>query len=524
MKRTKHIVVGILFLFHINTIGLQAQEIINAPAILSDTLVGHSDEGDVIVSALFRPQTLSKSVYQVRVLDAKRIASQGALRVQDVLRTELNIRFRQDLALGGSNMNVGGMTGENVKILLNGVPIVGRQGTANEVDINQIDINTIERIEIVEGPMSTIYGSDAIAGIINIITKQNTRKGVTGRISAHEETVGSDYGLQQGLRMQAAQLGWASQKWSVQGGVGHYHFMGWQGDTSGRVMTWKPKQQYTGFGTVRYKAKLWDANYRIDVLDETIVNAGNFIFNTANDQRFVTGRLAQQLQINVRPYKDWLVQGMVAHTLFTRETINTEVDRATGLQYFSSAPGDVTQFTGTAFRLNASKKLKDNFDMQAGVDGNFDNGTGGRLKPGSNLITDLGLFVVPEWTVGKRLVLKPGLRMLYNSVYHAPPVVPSLNAKIALSEKAEARLAYARGFRAPSLRELYFFFFDANHQIQGNPNLRPETSDSYQAAVKWNLSSKDDKTRMHVQASAFYNHVMDKIGMAQDAVNPQLTT
>ena len=50
--------------------------------------------------------------------------------------------------------------------------MAGRQGTSNEIDINQIDINSIERIEIVEGPMSVVYGADALAGVINIITKK----------------------------------------------------------------------------------------------------------------------------------------------------------------------------------------------------------------------------------------------------------------------------------------------------------------------------------------------------------------
>jgi outer membrane receptor for ferrienterochelin and colicins len=46
-----------------------------------------------------------------------------------------------------------GLSGQNVKILLDGVPMVGRQGTSNEINVNQIDVNSIERIEIIEGPI-----------------------------------------------------------------------------------------------------------------------------------------------------------------------------------------------------------------------------------------------------------------------------------------------------------------------------------------------------------------------------------
>ena len=92
--------------------------------------------------------------------------------MQDALNNELNIRFSQDLATGGSDITMMGLKGQNVKILIDGLPMVGRQGTSNEIDINQIDINSIERIEIVEGPMSVVYGADALAGVINIITKK----------------------------------------------------------------------------------------------------------------------------------------------------------------------------------------------------------------------------------------------------------------------------------------------------------------------------------------------------------------
>ena len=76
----------------------------------------------------------------------------------------------------------------------------------------------------------------------------------------------------------------------------------------------------------------------------------------------------------------------------------------------------------------------------------------------------------------KNINIRPGLRFINNSVYDAPPVIPSINTKFVLSKDLDLRLAYARGFRSPSLRELYFNFFDANHQIIGNPDLKAETS------------------------------------------------
>ena len=96
---------------------------------------------EVIVTGQYKPQSARASVYQVRTISKERIKQQGATKLQDVLNTELNIRFSQDVATGGSDITMLGLKGQNVKILVDGLPMTGRQGTSNEININQIDIN-----------------------------------------------------------------------------------------------------------------------------------------------------------------------------------------------------------------------------------------------------------------------------------------------------------------------------------------------------------------------------------------------
>src|SRR5690606_17844973 len=104
------------------------------------------------------------------VINQEQIRLRGATNIQSVLNTELGMRFSNDLTLGTSDIELMGMSGQNVKILLDGVPVIDRGSTRES--LGQIDINTVEKIEIVEGPMSVSYGSDALAGVINIITKK----------------------------------------------------------------------------------------------------------------------------------------------------------------------------------------------------------------------------------------------------------------------------------------------------------------------------------------------------------------
>ena len=80
---------------------------------------------EVVVTGQFEPQSARKSVYQVKSIDSRRIEAQAATNLQEVLSNELNIRFTRDNATGTSGLNLQGLSGQNIKILLDGVPIVG---------------------------------------------------------------------------------------------------------------------------------------------------------------------------------------------------------------------------------------------------------------------------------------------------------------------------------------------------------------------------------------------------------------
>ena len=115
--------------------------------------------------------------------------------------------------------------------------------------------------------------------------------------------------------------------------------------------------------------------------------------------------------------------------------------------------------------------------------------------------------------------LRPGIRVIRNSVYDAPPVIPSLNTKFSLSKNLDLRLSYARGFRSPSLRELYFNFFDANHQIVGNPDLKAETSHSFNGSLTWKKMTPGEVAYSTV-LGGFYNEVKNLIDYAVSANDP----
>ena len=124
---------------------------------------------EVVITAQYAPNSLEKAVHKIKVIDRKKIELMGAVNLEDVLTNEANVRISQDNVLGSST-SIQGVSGQNVKILIDGVPVIGRLG--GNIDLSQINLNDIERIEIIEGPLSVEYGSNALAGTINLITKK----------------------------------------------------------------------------------------------------------------------------------------------------------------------------------------------------------------------------------------------------------------------------------------------------------------------------------------------------------------
>ena len=180
---------------------------------------------EVIVTGQYKPQSVKKSVYQVRVINSERIRQSGATNVQQVLNNQVGFRFSNDNTLGTTDVQLMGMSGRNVKILLDGIPMVDRGDTRES--LGQIDVNSIERIEIVEGPMSVSYGSDALAGVINIITKKYTKDNFSVTAKVQEETAGTEYHpfSYKGVHQQNITINYKKNNWGFATGVTHNDFI-----------------------------------------------------------------------------------------------------------------------------------------------------------------------------------------------------------------------------------------------------------------------------------------------------------
>ncbi len=489
---------------------------------LLDLKAGELDE--VVVTGQSEPMTLKNSVYQVRTISSEKIRLRGATNIQTVLNTELGIRLSNDMALGTTDVELLGMSGQRVKVLLDGIPLLDR-GEIRE-SIGQIDINTIERIEIVEGPMSVIYGTDALAGVINIITKKGSGARslhITTRIQ--EETANDEYAFLKGAGVHNENLNvtFRHSPWEVSAGVTRNNFGGWQGNNTGRAKSWMPKDQLLAMASLGYRTDKLTLWYRFNGTDEDLIRQGNIVPDgtppvpMVTDQKFTTWRLFHQVQADYKVNDKLTVNLASSYTDYSRKTLTTNTNLSTGRTTLSLADGsqDKSSF-GSAFgRAIVNYRPGPSLLVMGGLEYNFNDATGARIE-GSPVIHDYAAFLTPEIRLlNDKINLRPGVRFIHNSVYAAPPAIPSINAKLKLSPKADLRVAYAKGFRAPTLRELYFWFFDASHSMKGNPDLKAESSHSYNAYLNLTLAQSKD-LRLEAIAGGFYNSFHDFIDLATD--------
>jgi outer membrane receptor for ferrienterochelin and colicins len=461
---------------------------------------------DVVVTGQYGESSLSKSVYKVTVIDQKRIQLQGAFNLKNVLTNELNIRISNDPALGGS-LSIQGISGQNIKIMVDGVPLIGREG--GNIDLNQINLNNIERIELVEGPMSVNFGTDALGGVINLITKKSKPQSSQIGATAYYETIGQYNAGVNG--------GFSVKKWSIDGGIARNFFEGYAPDHSSRVKQWKPRLQYFGDLAINRSLPKGNIRYTLNFFNEKVSDRDSATITPyyayANDAYLYSQRITNAFFWNTK-LKDKYPINIVASYSHYRRIKNTYRKDLVSLDQ-QLIPSDQDQDTnyfnawmsrGTITHNLQPKKLS----YQLGYELNDETATGKRIRNHQQYIADVNAFGSMEFKLD-RLLVRPGLRLIYNTKYNAP-VVPSLNVKWDLTSFLTVRGSYGRGFRAPSLKELYLDFVDPSHNVQGNENLKAETQNNYQlgAIFQW----KEFERIFTIDPSFFYNHIHNKIDLA----------
>ena len=482
----------------------------------------------IVVTGQYFAQSSKNSVYNIKSIDQEEIRRMAASDLAEVMSFSQNSKLERDQNLNGTYLKFLGMGGNTVKILLDGMPVSGR--TALQFDLSQINLSNIEKIEIVEGPMSVEYGSNALAGVVNIITKKYSNTLPNLSLKWQEESIGSQYGFNKGVHNLAVTSNELLLKKVALTSTAEYKVFGGSpmaGENT-RDTDWDPKKQL--FGDVKVAGAFLDgeASYRLAYYRDWIDNLGpeeGPLRNRATDDLYKSRRWNQHISFG-KYYKNFgRIDTKLSYSDFKRIKNTFVSDLYTGKQTMSSAEGaqDTSMFQNVSFWTHFTAQPNDRIKIKSGLDFQYDRTDGGRIiGNASRSAFDAALFTSVEFKASNRLTLRPGLRWAYNNRFKSP-LVPSINALFKLSESSSLRGGYAKGFRAPALREMFFEFVDNSHTIFGNPNLTPEKSDFFDMSYVYTRRSVAG-IKQKVSSRLFYTKVKNQITFAQDADDPTITT
>lgn len=453
--------------------------------------------------------TKRDAIRPMRTIQSEDIEQLGAHSLRDVLRSQLNFTIAQDPVLGAS-MKMNGLGGRSVNILIDGVPLSGRLN--DNIDLSQIALNNIERIEIIDGPMAVEFGTNSLAGTINVITKTDIAARFAIDATAQYESVG--------VQSQSIAL------IKNQNGMHHslhfnrYYFDGWSPSDaawdgfsdyladSARTQLWNPKLQNTLEYKAHYQINNWLIKPRFKSIIERIENKGapRQPYNEyAFDDQYLTRRMIPAVEAKHYWKNGETLELMASYQQYwrSRKAYTTDL---TNLESTTLDPSNQDTTIMNTFQSRGSGHffVKLPLKLKAGYDANHQTFSSHRMEGNAQSMTNVALFTQANWEK-KNMRLQFGLRKARNSMFNAP-LLPSFNGMHKMGEH-RLRIAYARGFRAPSLKELYFRFVDINHALYGNLNLTPETSNFGQLSWTWNHQN------LELASQVFTNFVSNQIGL-----------
>src|SRR6476620_10187617 len=133
---------------------------------------------EVVITATKFPFKQNETGKVLTVITQEQLQKNSGKTLGEILNHQAGLNINGANNTLGTNLgiNIQGASSANTLILLDGVPMYDPSGVSQEFDINNLSLNNIARIEILKGAQSTLYGSDAVAGVINFISKQPVQK------------------------------------------------------------------------------------------------------------------------------------------------------------------------------------------------------------------------------------------------------------------------------------------------------------------------------------------------------------
>jgi outer membrane receptor for ferrienterochelin and colicins len=398
---------------------------------------------ELIVTATRSERRLGNLAVPVTVVSGKSIRQSGSLRLNDILGEQTGLFITEGF---GRGVQMQGLSPDYTLILLDGEPLIGRMGGV--LDLSRIAVGNIRKIEIVKGPSSSLYGSEALAGVVNIITdRTESRRFGTDLRYGRFNTM--DASVDGATRMGRLSLNAFANLNATEG----YSLL--------------PNSLQKTVEPFRRATQQVNAAYRID--DKTRFSLGfrnhlEDIRNTIVVQNLGTSLLSRGSEVN----RDLNLTPVITHTInervrttlrgylsrFSSEQVLDVNDAAAAGNYndrFRQTFARIENQTDIEFHENANLTLGGGFLRESVRSNRYDSQETRRTNPVGYL------FVQQEWRPIDRISLIGGLRFDHNGNY-ASVLSPKLALQYRFGERLRLNASVGRGFKAPDFRQLYLNF------------------------------------------------------------------
>lgn len=490
---------------------------------------------DVVVTAT-RTQEEVKAVPQtVEVITKEDIEQLGATDVYSALRLAANVDVTS-AGMAGHNVMIRGMSTNHTLILIDGKRFAGEDtsATQNVYALGRLSLSNIERIEIVRGSASAQYGSDALGGVINIITKKSKEPSVMVGLSTGSEAINNYYHIdfgKQGNFSSTFDMRFSDVRKNMQSGDEGSNYYG-------------PIQDFNFSGT-------WDLGNDKEI-DLTL---GYYNEHTKADyaDKYTSGMQTSKDKKEWYDYRryDYSLgySGKTDNSDYMIRTFYSRLDKENNLyNYRSNFPGSMENILGSMYpKYDWDKstytlwgiegkntiQLNDNHLLTFGGEYRQNKVEGTRLSDGGDNVHQVSQsgngivsnkyysdkeintwagYIQDEWQVNDKLLVIPSIRYDHNSSFGGE-VTPKIGATYFISDNSRIKANWGKGFKAPTISELYMVMERAmgpmTVRVEGNPDLKPEKSTS------WDISFEAEKDNNFGKLTYFNNDVKNLITTKQ---------
>ena len=403
-----------------------------------DTLSGNT--AVTVFTATKTERALSNIAVPVQIIAQKTIQQAGSLRLSDILAEQTGLFMTTGF---GTGVSMQGLNPDYTLILIDGEPLIGR--TSGVLDLKRITVGNIKQIEIVRGPSSSLYGSEAMAGVINIITDK-PRKNSLGVSSRYGSFNTADFNVKGSIR---------TNRINYQGFGNYYRTDGFSIRPNSRERSIAPIERFTqqhniGFRLSDRTQLSLNIRHNSEIIKNniTVINNGNSI-NSVGVEKNKDLNLTLQLahKINERVKNTSRLYG-------TQFNSSQELISDNGVPYLDA-------FKQQFARIENQTDITFNEKLELNIGGGYIHETANstRYDNSTSIKTNrIGYaFLQSEWKASNKLTFVGGARYDHNELF-AAAFSPKLALQYKLNNRFSLKASIGRGFKAPDFRQLYLNF------------------------------------------------------------------